>query len=140
MIDLDSIWKVVEFVEEVRSSPEKLTESTYPEPFKELIRKALNVEKAKKAVGTSIEDLETQIADIYTELDDFKDGLDSDEEGKLFVQYMRLRAALLTKMVEIKERVYSLKTMKTFQDRVVAIMDTLLTPDQRTKFMTELAK
>lgn len=140
-IDRSSIWAVVEFVEAAKTQPELLTsgECPYPKEFMEIVRSLFNKDKAQAAVtATSMEDLENEIANIYNELDEFKTAIDQDAEGQVYVSYMRLRASLLTKMVEVKERIYNIKSMKAFQDRVLAGLDAICTPEQRTKFMDYL--
>lgn len=141
-IDNTSIWALVEFVEAVKKQPELLDQNAcpYPEPMIQIIKDALYKEKAHTSATSSIEDLEKQIADIYEELDEFKNGLDADQEGQVFVSYMRLRGQLLSKMVDIKERVYNIKKMKEFQDTVIKILETVCTAEQRTKVMEMLEK
>lgn len=139
-IDRSSIWSVVEFVEASKKQPELLTDNScpYPKEFLDFVRSVVNKDKAKGATTNSIEDLEDEIRNIYTELDDFKASLNSDSEGQVYVSYMRLRATLLTKMVEVKERVFNLRSMKLFQDRVLAGLDKICTPEQRTEFIAYL--
>lgn len=139
-IDPSSIWGMVEFVEAAKKQPELLTSADcpYPKEFMEIIRSHLNKDKAKAVTATSFEDIEAEIQGIYNELDEFRAALDSDEDGQVFVSYMRLRAQLLTKMVDIKERIYNAKSMKIFQDRVLAGIDKICTAEQRTAFMDYL--
>lgn len=136
-IERASIWAVVEFVEAAKKQPELLTngDCPYPKEFMEIIRSLFNQEKAEKATTTSMDDIEEEIRNIYNELDDFKAGLNSDEDGQVYVSYMRLRATLLTKMLEVKERLYNVKSMKIYQDRLLAGLDKVCSPEQRTEFM-----
>ena len=139
-IDRSSIWAVVEFVEAAKSQPDLLTnpDCPYPKEFMDIVRNLFNKEKAKAATATSFEDLEEEIQNIYTELDDFKTAINQDTDGQVYVSYMRLRAGLLTKMIEVKERIYNAKSMKVFQDRVLKGLDAICTPEQRTQFMDYL--
>lgn len=143
-IDQNSIWGMLEFVESVKQSPELLQdpECPYPAEFTALIAKI--TPKAKKdkteleGEKSGFDDIDQEIKTIYEELDDFKDGLGADTEGQVYVSYMRLRAQLLTKMLEVKERLYNVKSMKLFQERLLKGVDAVLTPEQRTKFIEYL--
>lgn len=138
-IDRSSIWAVIEFVEAARKQPELLTsgDAPYPKEFLDIVREIAYKEKVKAVASgaTSFEDLEAEIQTIYNELDDFKSAINQDEDGQVYVSYMRLRAGLLTKMIEVKERIYNTKSMKLFQDRLLAGLDKVCTPEQRTQFM-----
>ncbi len=140
-IDRSSIWAMVEFVEAAKTQPELLTngDCPYPKEFMEIIRSLFNKDKAVKAVtASSMEDLEEEIQSIYNELDEFKSAIDTDKDGQVYVSYMRLRATLLTKMVEVKERIYNVKSMKTFQERLLKGLDAVCTAEQRTNFIEYL--
>lgn len=139
-IDRSSIWAMVEFVEAAKTQPELLTnpDCPYPAEFMTIVRSLFNKDKAKEASASTFEDLEDEIKNIYNDLDEFKTAIDQDSEGQVYVAYMRLRAQLLTKMVEVKERIYNAKSLKQFQDRVLQGIDKICTPEQRTQFMEYL--
>lgn len=128
---------MVEFVEAVKTQPELLTsdQCPYPKEFTEIVRDALFKSKAKVAVTSSLEDIENQIAEIQEDLEDFRGSLNADEDGQIFVSFMRLKGQLLVKLVDVKERVYNAKKMKEFQDRVLKALDTLCTPEQKTRLI-----
>lgn len=136
-IDGSSIWAVLEFVEQAKASPEILNdkELPYPTEFINLVKSIAIKVQAKKAVASTIEELEQQVTDIYDELDDFKAAINMDENGQVFVSYMRLRGQLLAKLVEIKERIFNVKKMKEFQDQVLKALDMICTAEQKTKLI-----
>lgn len=54
------------------------------------------------------------------------------------MQYFRTATALLEKMVSLQERAHSLKEIGDFQRMVLSVMDSVLTPTQRTSVMEQL--
>jgi hypothetical protein len=101
-----------------------------------LVKPLIQTDNAK---GKDINDLETEISDLYKEVNEFKPGsLDDDRDAQQ--QYLKLKAALIGKLVDLKERTWNLRTLKNFQDRVLLAIDKVMSAEQRTEFMKILGE
>lgn len=134
-IDNAIIWQVLEIVEAVKKDPSVSDTLTYPHDFLKLLKTLGNVNKVS---GKTLEDLETEIASLYTELDEFRNSMEDEDGNDLKIAYLKLKAVLIGKLVDLKERVYNMKQIKQFETTVLAAIDAVMTPDQKTNFMRYL--
>lgn len=132
----ETVWDFVEFVERAKKDPNLLEDVSLPPEFVKLVRPLILAEVGKTK---DITDLETEISELYREVNDFKPGtLDDDRDAQQ--QYLKLKAGLIGKLVDLKERTWNLRTLKNFQDRVLLAVDKVLTAEQRTDFMKTLGE
>lgn len=132
----ESVWDFVEFVERAKKDPNLLEDVNLPSEFVKLVKPLIQTDNAK---GKDINDLETEISDLYKEVNEFKPGsLDDDRDAQQ--QYLKLKAALIGKLVDLKERTWNLRTLKNFQDRVLLAIDKVMSAEQRTEFMKILGE
>jgi len=130
----ESIWDFVQLMQRLTTEPELLDTDQFPPEFRALVKPLLQTTVAK---AQTIDDLMTEIQSLYNELNQFSPGiLEADRET--YTQYLKLKTSLIGKIVELKERTMNLRTVKTFQDRVLAAVDKVLTSEQRTEFMNIL--
>ena len=130
----ETVWDFVEFVERAKKDPNLLEDISLPPEFVKLVRPLIQAEAGK---AKDITDLETEISDLYREVNDFKPGtLDDDRDAQQ--QYLKLKAGLISKLVDLKERTLNLRTLKNFQDKVLLAVDKVMTAEQRTEFMNIL--
>lgn len=96
---------------------------------------ALEVADAEAVL--SLDDLETQIARLLRDLKDFGEHL---QQGDVAGHntYFRTSAALIEKLLTMKEKAGGLRQVGEFQEKVLAFVDEVLTPDQRTRLMDRL--
>lgn len=137
-MDKESIWNFLEFIERVKANPDLLNDNQLPPEFVQTVRPLIAV---GKATGQTIEDLATEIQSLYEELNAFKpifSATEEDREGQQ--QYLKLKASLIGKLVDLKERTMNLRTMKSFQDKILLAVDKVMTAEQRTEFMKVLAE
>lgn len=132
----ESVWDFVEFVERAKKDPNLLEDVNLPSEFVKLVKPLIQTDNAK---SKDINDLETEISELYKEVNDFKPGtLDDDRDAQQ--QYLKLKAALIGKLVDLKERTWNLRTLKNFQDKVLLAIDKVMTAEQRTEFMKTLGE
>lgn len=132
----ETLWDFVEFVERAKKDPNLLEDISLPPEFVKLVRPIIYVDQAK---AKDINDLETEITELYKEVNDFKPStLDEDRDAQQ--QYLKLKASLVGKLVDLKERTWNLRTLKNFQDRVLLAVDKVMTAEQRTEFMKILGE
>ena len=132
----ESVWDFVEFVERAKKDPNLLEDVNLPSEFVKLVKPLIQTDNAK---GKDINNLETEISDLYKEVNEFKPGsLDDDRDAQQ--QYLKLKAALIGKLVDLKERTWNLRTLKNFQDRVLLAIDKVMSAEQRTEFMKILGE
>lgn len=130
----ESMWDMVEFVQRLKKEPDLLETGGYPPEFVAIVRPLVQTAAVK---SQTIEDVMTEIQNLYQELNQFSPGIMA-EDRETYTQYLKLKASLISKIVELKERSMNLRTIKTFQDRVLLAVDKVLTVEQRTEFMQEL--
>lgn len=135
-IENQSIWAFMELVEKARAQPEMLKDNAcpYPADFIKVISLLTTVQKVK---SMTLEDLEMDIAAIVTELEDLRQVIDN-ADTEAISAYLKLKAALVGKLMDLKERNYNLRTMKAFETGVLKAVDQVMNPEQRTKFMSIL--
>lgn len=127
----ESIWDFVELMQRLKTEPELLDTDQFPPEFRALVKPLLQSTAAK---AQTIDDLMTEIQSLYNELNQFSPGiLEADRET--YTQYLKLKTSLIGKIVELKERTMNLRSIKVFQDRVLAAVDKVLGAEQRTEFM-----
>lgn len=132
----ETVWDFVEFVERAKKDPKLLEDVSLPSEFVVLVKPLIIADNTK---GKDINDLETEISDLYAEVNEFKPGMfDDDRDAQQ--QYLKLKAALIGKLVDLKERTWNLRTMKSFQDKVLLAIDKVMTAEQRTEFMKILGE
>lgn len=134
VISNDIIWQFLEIVEAVKKEPSLTEGMTYPHDFLKLLKTQGNV---NKVTGKTLEDLETEVASLYTELDEFKEIIPVGDNDAT-IAYLKLKATLIGKLVDLQERVFNAKRIKQFENAVLAAVDAVMTPEQRTNFMRYL--
>lgn len=130
----DIIWQLLEIVEAVKKEPELADSLSYPHDFLKLLKTLGNV---NKVANKTLEDLETEIASLYTELDDFKNII-PEGDNDATIAYLKLKAVLITKLVDLQERTYNLKRQKQFESTLLAAIDVCMNAEDRTKLMRYL--
>lgn len=131
-----SVWDFLEFVERVKKDPNLLEDVNLPPEFTAVIRPLFQTEAAKSGDLTSLED---EITTLYKEVNDFKPTILSDDRDAQ-QQYLKLKASLIGKLVDLKERTWNLRSIKSFQDKILLAVDKVLTAEQRTEFMKILGE
>lgn len=90
----------------------------------------------KGAVSASeVLDLEVELIQTYNNM---KDEKPSKEDAASLQGFYRTRTSLLTKMVELQERVKNQKSIGEFYSVVLNILEEIATPTQRTIFAEKL--
>lgn len=130
----ESIWDFVELMQRLKTEPELLDTDQFPPEFRSLVKPLLQSNSAK---AQTIDDLMTEINSLYQELNNFSPGI-AENDRETYTQYLKLKASLIGKIVELKERTMNLRSIKVFQDRVLAAVDKVLTAENRTEFMALL--
>lgn len=134
----DAILDFMEFIETLRAEPERLDDGSLLPEFVEIIKPlVVKVETKTQSIG----DLESEILQLNSELNQFKPTFGiTEEDREQQQQYIKLKASLINKLVDLKERTMNLRAMKSFQDKVLLAVDKIMTAEQRTAFMEELEK
>lgn len=127
----DVVWQLLEIVEAVKKDPALVEDMTYPHDFQKLLKTLGNVNKVS---SKTLEDLETEISSLYVELEEFKQELDKDDTDAIGA-YLKLKATLITKLVDLQERVLNAKRYKQFETAVLGAIDACVNPEDRTKLM-----
>jgi hypothetical protein len=114
------------------------SECPYPTAVREFLASRLgqSTEPIAKA-NYDDDDLASEIAELYSELKRAgfnATGVDAKEKSQVLKTY----ADLLTKMVALRERVMNIRYMSSFQKTVIQILETLLTPAQRSEFVERM--
>jgi hypothetical protein len=92
--------------------------------------------KAKKTT-VPIDSIETEVKDITDELKRLKaEGQGLQTTDKL--QIIKVRAALVEKMIGFKERVTNAKKVSHFQSTIFTILDDLMDDDHRAEFLRRM--
>lgn len=90
-----------------------------------------------KASGVAIDDVATEITAIRDELKDMKLNSKALQTGDR-IQMLKMRAALVEKLLVMAERVQSVKRMSNFQSTVMGILDDLVDEEIRQEFMKRI--
>lgn len=92
------------------------------------------------AVKTTWDKLQEEMASIFDELNEIGEELENNEsvEPKDKINYVKAKAGLMQKLVEMQERVHGIQQISAFYRVVMDIMENVLTIDQRTKVMERL--
>lgn len=130
----ESIWDFVELMQRLKTEPELLDSGQFPPEFVTIVRPLIQTGVAK---AQTIDDLMTEIQSLYQELNQFSPGIMA-EDRETYTQYLKLKASLISKIVELKERTMNLRSIKVFQDRVLLAVDKVMNAEQRTEFMKVL--
>jgi hypothetical protein len=81
--------------------------------------------------------LERESSDLFKSLTDTGKELAAGDNAEKMA-YFRTATSLLEKIVGIQERTANLRAISRFHDTVLAVMEDILTPDQRTAVMERL--
>lgn len=109
-------------------------------PYPKAVRDFLSTRLANKPVDIKRnyddDDLEAEIAELYSELKSagFGSGVDAKDKAQVLKTY----ADLLTKMVALRERMMNVRYMGAFQKSVIEMLETVLTPGQRSDFIEKM--
>lgn len=86
---------------------------------------------------TDLDKLEEQIMAVINDLEDFGRKLTvADSTDKM--GYFRTKTALIEKLVNMRERVFTIKEINDFKSTILSFMDEVLTKDQITDFMRRI--
>lgn len=83
--------------------------------------------------------LSDELSTLFEELRDYSKNLAVDDT-KDRMAYFRTATSLLDKITSLAERTHNVKAVSDFTNQVVAIFDTLLSPEDRTRAMEMLGK
>ncbi len=155
-LDLDQLLSAIKVIEQSVENDKYLDPAECP--YDEDIRKRLNklslwvtsnqtaqkVVKEAEPVGRPrsgpalpIEELEKEVNEIRTELSQLKlDSRDLDTADR--IQIIKTRAALMEKMLAMKERTNNLKRQASFQSTVISIMEDIMEQSQREEMIKRL--
>lgn len=155
-IDLDQFKSIMKVLEKAANDPEYLDPSVcpYDETTREQLVKAVNwvhpvaratvVDGEKNPVGRPrkdpvlpIEVVETEVDEIRKEIAQLKadaKGLETADR----IQIIKTRAALVEKIIGMKERITGLKQQRQFIVEVIAIMEDILEQSQRDEVIKRL--
>lgn len=81
--------------------------------------------------------IEAEAASLYEDLREFGRELSTEDHTEK-MSFYRTSTQLLEKIVSINERAMGLRHVAEFQDEIMAIMEDILSPDQRTEVMSRL--
>lgn len=81
--------------------------------------------------------LEHEATILFKELKSFGNTLTVDDTSERMA-YFKTRTSLLEKITSIQERNFGLREMHEFRQSVLALIDDVLTPDQKTEFIQRL--
>lgn len=119
-------------------------ECPYSDQIKAFFRKKIDVSAAK---GGEIVDLfegedqlgllEDQIKALINDLESYGKKLEASDSTEKMA-YFRTKTALIEKLVNMRERVFTIKEINDFRSTVIAFMNESLTKDQITAFMKRL--
>ncbi len=83
-----------------------------------------------------IESIEKQIGSLLAELNRMGEQTGLDHSEKL--QYLKTKAALVEKLIAMRERLFNLKEMSEFQSVIMAFLEDVCTKDQVNTLMKRL--
>lgn len=79
-----------------------------------------------------------EVSALYKQLKDQGDKMANSDTASEKNTYFKLSAALLERLISMKERVINIKKMNEFTNQVLKIMEDTLDPDQKTTVMKRL--
>jgi hypothetical protein len=135
-LDDKAKWAFEMVLRQLKEAPGLLDmpECPYSNEMKQFIRKLAGAGNGK-TVETA--DLEEEARQLYDELTEFGQELTTDDVSERMA-WFRTRTNLLEKILSIKERTRTLKQMGEFEERVIGILEDVMTADQRTEVMARL--
>lgn len=116
-------------------------ECPYPPPIRTFLGRLLGeVREGLGGVEYSDDDTIQEISDLYTELKRiaFKAGQVSGGDTKDQMAVLKTSSDLLSKMVDLKAKAFSVRDMSRFQKAVVEMLEAVLTPPQRSDFIDRM--
>lgn len=155
-LDLEQLMSAIQVIEHSVEDDKYLDPAECP--YDEDIRKRLNklslwitstqagqkaakeaepVGRPKSGPALPIEELEKEVQEIRTELAQLKlDSRDLDTADR--IQIIKTRAALMEKMIAMKERTNNLKKQAAFVSNVISLMEDLMEQSQREEMIKRL--
>lgn len=82
-------------------------------------------------------DMEVELSRLFRKLKQYGTTLTSDDSAEK-ASYFRVATSLMTKLVDLREKVVQMNRFSTFRTRVMAILGSVLTVDQRNIFLKQL--
>jgi hypothetical protein len=85
----------------------------------------------------NVDELEAEVTVLFEELKEFGGDLEKTDVSERMA-WFRTRTSLLEKILDIKKEAAGVKQVQEFQNRVLGILEDVMTPDQRTEIMQRL--
>lgn len=108
-------------------------------PYSDDVRNLLKRLAEKRQSTAEVEDLEDEAGSLFQKLKELGTAIDA-ADTKDRVAYMRVATSLFDKLITLKERSAGMKKMAEFQRTVLDVIDSVMTPEQRTIMMDRLSK
>ena len=125
-----------------KEHPSYFLESPYPSEVEKFIKEMNNEKQTSEVIDTldligpkKYENLANEAGRLYNELLLIKFDADTPNEK---LGYFKTANALMTNLVSLQERSIGMKEVSDFHRVVMEIMETTLTPTQRTEVMEKL--
>jgi len=110
----------------------------YPTHIRDFLRVFGGVQSEKRG-SYSEDELIDDITDLYEELKTITRSVNN-PDVKDKIALMKTAGDLLTRMVALKEKAVNMRSMSQFQRAVVEVLETVITPAQRSEFIEKLGK
>lgn len=127
----------------IKTDPEYLLDAPYPDAVLEIFGQMPAGSEATETLDLENEDkwdrLQRESDNLFRGLTDAGKQLDVRDNAEKMA-YFRTATSLLDKIVGIQERILNLRAVSRFHSTVMAIMEDVLDPGQRTDVMERLQK
>lgn len=129
-------WKLQILRQHLEDDPEYFD---HPDcPYSETVKEFFLKQDQESASGeVSLSSLEQETITLFRELKEFGDMLNVEDVAER-MSYYRTRTSLLDKILTIQKGFADVKAVHEFQNRVLSVVEEVLTPDQRTAVMERL--
>lgn len=139
----DALFALDVIAQNLRTDPEYLDEAPYPAAVLDIFGKMPSIPGDPEAPSLEDEDkwdrLQRESDKLFRGLTDAGNQLDSRDNAEKMA-YFRTATSLLDKIVGIQDRILNLRAVSRFHTTVMAIMEDVLDPGQRTEVMERLKK
>lgn len=111
----------------------------YPPHIKSLMRRLTGDATVAREVTYTDDDLVRETAELYNEVRLAGQTLKS-TDAKDQMAVLKTSSDLLTKLMTLREKAVNIREMSRFQKSVIEVLETVITPDQRSEFMEKMGK
>lgn len=134
-LDESDFWKLQIIAQNAADDPEYFD---HPDcPYSSAVKEFFQTKVEAAVEKVSLDELERETMTLFRELKEFGDFLNIDDVSERMA-YFRTRTALLDKILTIQKGFADVKAVHEFQSRVLAVIEEVLNPDQRTAVMERL--